>query len=815
MDRRRHLHTLLLAGACAVALTAAAAAQDRPGFLAPSDDIAGAVDLAVDGSSVGLVEALVAEDGEPYLPVAVVAGLAGHRVLSESQDLVEGRGPKGRWRVDARRLVAEGPSGAVPVSAGDVATSSNMLFVHQATAAAVLGLDINFDRRAMVVSVATGKTTPRRLRREPKLPVERGREIIALPNLEVGADADTTGRLDLRFAGAGYIPAGRLSTSILAAASGTLGRSLSSARLIAEARDLLPGSLLQAGDVHPFAGTLSAPAAGGLGVYLRPDASTSRSGRVPSGDAPAGWTAEISTPAGIAATVPVDASGRWTAPEDLALLPGQQVQVALRGPGGEERTETYSVPLGATLAPGEISYSAAAWFDNGRLLDQVQGRSGALAAFGELEAGARWGSLRAGLAHRPFDKGSRRELSAGLSTGAGPVGIDGDLGTADTGAIAGRIVISAVAGGWSGMLDHRQASFGWAVDGMDPATSQTRVRAAGRLGDLALSGTFEHRSGSRDVVQVMAGRQVGPFFAQAVLEQGRYGQGLRFGRTLTWSTTMAGGPLLVRGRYVGRESFVDATWLGADDARLFAGAGKTTAGRFRAHLGGSQDIGGWRVSGQLERQSGSWALRAGVSTSYGRDGLVRPARAGELSGLVVRAWMDLDADGRRDPGEPAVEDSVAVTVGNTVGSLRGGEASFPVPAGNIRVSLAAEGIAGGMVAAERPVRLVAVRPGSTTVVEIPVAPAGLIMGRVEGEGRFAGRRVVARGPAGRTLTAATDPDGEYLLDGAVLGPWTVEIDGLPPQRVVLTQDDPAPDLRHRLPPTTAESSHVTTESQPR
>ncbi|OYQ36809.1 hypothetical protein CHU95_03290 [Niveispirillum lacus] len=791
-----------MASTCAVAFPAAAAAQDRPGFLAPTDDIAGAVELSVDGSSVGLVEALVAEDGEPYLPVAVVAGLAGHRVLSESREVVEGQGPKGRWRIDARRLVADGPSGAALVSVGDVATSSNMLFVRQPVAAAVLGLEIRFDRRAMTVTISTGRTAPRRLRREPKLPVERGREVAALPNVEVGADADTSGRLDLRFAGAGYIPAGRLSASVLASASDTLGRSLSSARLTAEARDLIPGSLLQAGDVHPFAGTLSAPAGGGLGLYLRPDLSNARSGRIPSGDAPAGWTAEISTPAGIAATVPVDASGRWTAPEDLALLPGQQVQVALRG------------PLGATLAPGEISYSAAAWLDDGRLLDLVQGRSGALAAFGELEAGVRWGSLRAGLAHRPFDEGSRRELSAGLSTGAGPVGLEADLGAADTGAVAGRVLLSAVAGGWSGMVDHRQASSGWAVDGMDPATSQTRVRAAGRLGDLALSGTFEHRSGSRDVVQVMAGRQVGPFFAQAVLEQGRYGQGLRFGRTLTWSTTMAGGPLLVRGRYVGRESFVDATWLGADDARLFAGAGKTTSGRFRAHLGGSQDIGGWRVSGQLERQSGSWGLRAGVSTSYGRDGLVRPARAGELSRLVVRAWMDMDADGRRDPGEPAVEDGVAVTVGNTAGNLRAGEASFPVPASNIRVSLAAEGITDGMVAAERPVRLVAVRPGSTTVVEIPVAPAGLIMGRVEGEGRLAGRRVVARGPAGRTLTAATDPDGEYLLDGAVLGPWTVEIDGLPPQRVVLTQDDPAPDLRHRLSPT-AESSHITTESQPR
>lgn len=812
MDRRRYLHTLLLASACAIALPAAAVAQDRPGFLAPDDDIAGAVELAIDGVSVGLVEALVAEDGEPYLPVAVIAGLAGYRVLSESQEVVEGQGPKGRWRINARRLVADGPAGAALVSVGDVVTSSDMLFVHQSVAAAVLGLEIGFDRRAMTVTISTGRTAPRQLRREPKLPVERGREVAALPNVEVGADADTSGRLDLRFAGAGYIPAGRLSASVLASASGTLGRSLSSARLTAEARDLMPGSLLQAGDVHPFAGTLSAPAGGGLGLYLRPDLSNARSGRIPSGDAPAGWTAEISTSAGIAATVPVDASGRWTAPEDLALLPGQEVQVALRGPGGEERMETYSVPLGATLAPGEISYSAAIWLEDGRLLDQVQGRSGALAAFGELEAGVRWGSLRAGLAHRPFDKGSRRELSAGLSTGAGPVGIDGDLGTADTGAIAGRIVISAVAGGWSGMLDHRQASPGWAVDGMDPATSQTRVRAAGRLGDLALSGTFERRSGSRDVVQVIAGRQVGQFFAHAILEQGRYGQGLRFGRTLAWSTTMAGGPLLVRGRYVGRESFVDATWLGADDARLFAGAGKTTAGRFRAHLGGSQDISGWRVSGQLERQSGSWGLRAGVSTSYGRDGLVRPARAGELSRLVVRAWMDLDADGHRDPGELAVEDGVAATVGNTVGSLRGGEASFPVPAGNIRVSLAAEDIASGMVAAERPVRLVAVRPGSTTVVEIPVAPAGLIMGRVEGEGRLAGRRVVARGPAGRTLTAATDPNGEYLLDGAVLGPWTVEIDGLPPQRVVLAQDDPAPDLRHRLSPT-SESSHITTESQ--
>lgn len=805
----RPLHALLVAGSCALALSTAATAQDRPAFLAPTDDLSGAVELSIDGASVGLVDALVGEDGEPYLPIAAIAGLVRHRVLSESAGLVEGRGPKGRWRVDAQSLAADGPDGAIPISAGNFSSSGGMLFVQSTTAASILGLEIRFDRRAMVVSILTGKSAARLLRRETKLPVERGREVRALPNFEVGADISTDGSLGLRAAGAGYIPAGRLSTSILASLAGDRRHSITSARLTAEARDLLPGSLVQAGDVHPFAGTLSAPARGGLGFYLRPDLSTSRSGRVPSGDAPAGWTAEISTPAGIAATVPVDASGRWTAPDDLTLFPGQKVDVTLRGPGGEERYETYSVPVGATLAPGETSYTAAAWLDDGRLLDQAQGRTGSLAAFGELERGFDWGSLRTSLAHRPYDDASRQEFFAGLSTGAGTVGLEADLGAAGTGAVAGRIVLSASAGSWSGMVDHRRASDGWAIDGMDPALTQTRIRAAGRLGDTSLSASFEHRSGSRDVVQVMAGRQVGPFYAQATIEQGRYGQRLRFGRMLSWSTYAAGGPLIVRGRYVGREAFVDATWLGPDGSRQFAGVGKTTAGRFRAYAGASHDVGAWRVSGQLERQSSAWSLRLGLSTSFGGGPLVRPTKAGELSRLTVSAWTDLNADGRRDPNEPAVEDGTPVTVNNIESTLRAGQASFAVPAGNARVSLAADSIAGGMVSPDRPQRLVAVRPGSTTIAEIPVAPAGLVMGRVEGDGRVAGRRVTALGPGGRTLSAVTDPVGEYLIDRAVLGPWTIEIDGLPPQRIQLTPTDPAPDLRHRFPP----ASETTTSQE--
>jgi hypothetical protein len=795
----RPLHALLLASSCALALSTAASAQDRPAFLAPTDEVAGAVELSIDGASVGLVEALVAEDGEPYLPVAVIAGLVRHRVLSESPDLVEGQGPKGRWRIDARRLTADGVAGTLPISAGTIARSATMLFAQSSALATLLGLDIRFDRRAMVVAIVTGEAAPTRLHRTAQLPTERAREYLTLPALEIGADLSTDGTPSIRASAAGYIPAGRLSTSLLASLSSTLTRSITSARLTAEVRDLLPGTLIQAGDTYPYIGSLSAPARGGLGVYLRPDFSTSRSSRIPSGDAPAGWTAEISTPAGIAATVPVDGSGRWTAPDDLALFPGQTMSITLRGPDGEERHETFSVPLGARLRPGEVSYSAAIWLDEGSLLDQVEGRTGSLAGFSELERGFGWGSLRAGVAHRPHDAGSRQELSAGLSTGVGTVGLEADLGAASTGAVAGRIVLSASAGGWSGLIDHRRASDGWAYAGMDPAQVLTRVRTAGRIGDTSLSATFEQRSGSPDAVQIMAGRQIGPLYAQASVEQGRYGQGLRIGQTVSWSTSVDGDPMIVRARHIGRETFMDATWLDVEGGRRFGGIGTAADGRFRAYAGASQDIDGYRLSGQIERQSDGWSLRLGVSTSFGGGALARPAKAGELSRLTVRAWMDFNGNGRRDHTEPAVEDGIPVTANGITDALRAGQVTFPVPAGDIRISLAADSIAGGMVAAERPQRLITVRPGSSVVVDIPVVPAGVIMGRVEGPGRIAGRRVTGRGPGGRTLTTITDPGGEYLLDHAVLGAWTVEVEGLPSHRIVLTSADPMPDIRHRLP----------------
>ena len=101
--------------------------------------------------------------------------------------------------------------------------------------------------------------------------------------------------------------------------------------------------------------------------------------------------------------------------------------------------------------------------------------------------------------------------------------------------------------------------------------------------------------------------------------------------------------------------------------------------------------------------------------------------------LLLEAFLDANGNGRRDPGEAAIP-NVRVTVGSQT-TLTDASGSALVRTLNAYVPSYVEidtaGLANPMWIVERPLLGLVVRPNSTTHLEVPIRPAGGIIGRLE------------------------------------------------------------------------------------
>ncbi len=534
------------------------------------------------------------------------------------------------------------------------------------------------------------------------------------------------------------------------------------------------------------------------------------------GDLPPGWEVELYRGEDLLAYAASRPDGLYEF-LDVPLLFGlNEFRLEFYGPQGQRRSETRRLNVGDSLTPqGKIYYRLAG-------NNPAAGLLGAAAP----DAGARSTlEVSAGLA---------RNLSASVS--AGTVDLPDGRHTYGEGGLrafwgslfANAEVAREMGGGmaWQGTVQSRVGPFGLLIEraDLDRFVSEPFLQDAGTLRSrtrLRLDTTLPETLLPRLPViveiqqdQLADGRRID----QATARISAFSHGLSVSNQVIWSAFSGGGsPLLasatgqllvskllpafaLRGELdygmEPRRGITGALFTVEAPARhgLLVSAGVSrvlTEGQTRVFTGVSRLEGafGFSLTADVSRPGGLGALLL-VSAGLGRDARNgdwhTQARALAASGaLSGRAFLDLNGNGRMDPGEPPIPGAgFLLNGGGSPARTDGSGEAFVAnlsPYQDLDLALAPATLEDPFwTPANDGVRFVP-RPGKVAVVDLPVQVSGEITGTVYlrrgGSRREAGgvelQLLDHRGIA--VMTASSGYDGFYDLAGIRPGHYTLMV----------------------------------------
>lgn len=222
--------------------------------------------------------------------------------------------------------------------------------------------------------------------------------------------------------------------------------------------------------------------------------------------------------------------------------------------------------------------------------------------------------------------------------------------------------------------------------------------------------------------------------------------------------------------------------------------GETTLQASALHRAERFDV---ALNAAYETTSGEWRVGLQLGFGFGYDPfdrryrMVRPGAA-QGGAVAVNAWVDENADGVRQPDEPAVPNLVVETPGGAAPT----DANGRVRLGNLGdgaqavVRLNAEAIDDPFLTAGAPVVEITPRPGRTAVIEYPLrrtaeVEVNVALERPTGPARALAALGVQLVPVkgGEVFTARSDHAGTAFFEGVPPGEYEVMID--PAQRDAL------------------------------
>ncbi|ASY46109.1 hypothetical protein CJD35_16565 [Sphingobium xenophagum] len=571
------------------------------------------------------------------------------------------------------------------------------------------------------------------------------------------------------------------------------------------------------GDVDSFAIHLVAGSASGRGVALtnRPLDAIGEFDKVAlTGLLPQGWDAELYRNGELLRVVPADADGRY-AFRDIALRHGVNVLEVVRyGPQGQVRRERRVYNIAAqSPGPGETWWSTNIVQGNHDLLrfgtsrqTPASGWRGSMAVDHGLGRGT---SIGAAIVRAPSSDGSadygHLNLRGGLGGMLGEVSWAGRRGggSAMRASVVGDLFKTSIA---VEAVHNR----GLRSERMDPALRSyvgvaldRPVHAAG----LILPLHFDLRSTRQQSGQgVEANGRLS--VATRSVAASLVGGWSRFQSSDGMARESATAGLLVSGRAGKVRLRGEVHWrlkpdptlmgvqltanraLGATDmvqisANYAAGEKKVAIDAAYARDFGPAAL-TLNLSGDSRR---AVAIGLGLTFSVGpgangRFGRVRSASQARGGGLLVRAFRDLDGNGRRDAGEPPFADPVGVLVNDLPlpARLRGEEArdielDGLSPATPIKIALDEASLSDPFDIPSNPGVLVTPRAGLHEVVELGVSPSASVEGTLAMNGRaLAGETIELLTMDGTSAyRARTEFDGMFSFERVRYGRYRLKV----------------------------------------
>lgn len=571
------------------------------------------------------------------------------------------------------------------------------------------------------------------------------------------------------------------------------------------------------GDVDSFAMPLVAGSASGRGVALsnRPLDAVGEFDKVAlTGLLPLGWDAELYRNGELLRVTPGDATGRY-AFRDIALRHGVNVLEVVRyGPQGQVRRERRVYNIAAqSPGPGETWWSTALVQGNRDLLSfgtsrptPASGWRGAMAVDHGLGRGA---SIGAAVMRAPSLGGSadfaQVNLRGGLAGMLGEMSWAGRKGggAAMRASVVGDVLKTSVAVEAirnRGLLSERidpalRSSIGVAID--------RPVHAAG----LILPVHFDLRSTRQRSGQgIEANGRLS--VATRSVAASLVGGWSRFRSTDGIARDNATAGLLVSGRAGKIRLRGEVHWRLAPDPALMGvqltanrALGSADMVQISANYAASdrklaidaayaRDFGPaaltFNLSGDSRR---AVAIGLGLTFSVGsggdgRFGRVRSASQARGGSLLVRAFHDLDGNGRRDASEPPFPDPVGVLVNDMPLPARlhsevveGTELDGLSPATPIKIALDDTSLSDPFDIPSNPGILVTPRAGLREVVELGVSPSAAVEGMLAMDGRaLAGETMELQTMDGATAyRARTEFDGMFSFERVRYGRYRLKV----------------------------------------
>jgi hypothetical protein len=626
-------------------------------------------------------------------------------------------------------------------------------------------------------------------------------------------------------------------------ASDTLGRP-ASLRLRAFRNDPagrllgpLKATQVAAGDVSTFAGALTGQSAVGRGVFIsnRPVARPSSfSATTLRGTLPAGWDAEVYRNGQLIGFQESRADGRYEF--DVDLLYGRNAfEVVLYGPQGQIRRDGSEIPVGGETVPAGKTWYWASVIDQGRDLVALGPK------LPSAHLGWRWGvGVERGIDQRTslglsaqslmLSGGRHNYLEARLQRALGPMLVE--LSGAQQygpGKARGRGLRGAALGELFGV--NFEAETVWAFGGF---TSELVDATQAREHRLRLDKTFTF--GKLAVpLQLGARRAVtrdGSKVTEVLTRLGLHARRLALTAELSKLSTErrvgppASGDRQTRLTLLGNLGLGKLRLRGETRFRLDAGARGFESARVvgEVPLTERSDL---RLTGEYDRATGRKALAAGwvrqfdafslraegdiatdgtigaglqLAFSFGPDplggGLHFSNEKLAINGeAAVSVWRDDDADGRRDPGEEAVE-GVGIGAGLAKSAPTDARGHAMVtglrPFQPVAIAVDTGSLDDPFLQPASQGVVVTPRPGIAATVEIPLVPTGEVEAAlIDGNGdplEGVGLELVdARGAI--IATARSEFDGFALFETVPYGAYRVRVaaesakalSGVPPE----------------------------------